>query len=45
MLTLLVLSQQGRLNIGWTWLIVLGTGMTFGLGYLFGRPAGKGAQP
>jgi hypothetical protein len=33
------------LNIGWTWLIVLGTGMTFGLGYLFGRPEVEHATP
>jgi Na+/proline symporter len=44
MLALLLLSERGTLNIGWTWLIVLGTGMTFGLGYLFGRPEVKDAQ-
>jgi SSS family solute:Na+ symporter len=44
MLALLVLSEGGTLKIGWTWLIVFGTGMTFGLGYLFGRPQAEDAQ-
>jgi len=33
MAALLVLSQQKIVPIGWTWLIAIGTGMTFVLGY------------
>ncbi len=32
---LLILSHQGYINLAWSWLIVLGTAMTFALGYLF----------
>jgi hypothetical protein len=28
--------QQGTLKLGWSWLIVIGTGITFILGYLLG---------
>lgn len=34
---LLVLIQQGKLHLGWTWLIVIGTALTMGLSYVFGR--------
>jgi len=30
------LIQYGKLNLGWTWLIVIGTAITFGLAYLWG---------
>jgi hypothetical protein len=36
-----------KLKIGWTWLIVIGTAITFGLGYLLslsGREAGSDAR-
>jgi Na+/proline symporter len=36
---LLVLIQYGRLHLGWTWLIVIGTAITMSLSYLFGRAA------
>jgi Na+/proline symporter len=35
MTTLLILSHYGIIKLAWSWLIVLGTAMTFGLGYLF----------
>jgi SSS family transporter len=33
---LLVLIQYGRLHLGWTWLIVIGTAITMTLSYVFG---------
>jgi SSS family solute:Na+ symporter len=33
---LLVLIQYGRLRLGWTWLIVIGTAITMTLSYAFG---------
>jgi len=33
---LLVLIKQEKINFAWTWLIVIGTGITFFLGYLLG---------
>ncbi|MBA7620241.1 Sodium/glucose cotransporter [subsurface metagenome] len=33
---LLLLIQKGTLELGWSWLIVIGTGITFILGYLLG---------
>ena len=38
---LLVLIQQERLDLGWTWLIVIGTVLTMTLSYLFGLAARK----
>jgi hypothetical protein len=32
---LLLLIKTGHLHLGWTWLIVLGTGTTMLLGYIF----------
>jgi Na+/proline symporter len=32
-LVLLVLSERGLLPLGWSWLVILGTFVTFGLGY------------
>jgi SSS family transporter len=41
MTVLLLLSRRGYISLAWSWLIVLGTGITFILGYFFGRaPAG-----
>jgi solute:Na+ symporter, SSS family len=37
MLALLILSEKGILPLGWTWLLLLGTLMTFGIGWLFGK--------
>jgi SSS family solute:Na+ symporter len=36
---LLVRIQQGRLDLGWTWLIVIGTALTMILSYVFGLAA------
>jgi solute:Na+ symporter, SSS family len=36
MLTLLILSETGRLALGWTWLVILGTLLTFALGWVLG---------
>jgi uncharacterized membrane protein YfcA len=33
---LLILIKQEKLNLAWSWLIVIGTGITFILGYLLG---------
>ncbi len=42
---LLLLIQKGTLELGWSWLIVIGTGITFVLGYLLGfRPASGGSN-
>ncbi|HOW27830.1 MAG TPA: sodium/solute symporter [Elusimicrobiota bacterium] len=35
-LLLLVLSETKVIPLGWSWLVILGTGMTFGFGWLFG---------
>jgi len=35
-LVLLLMIYKGKLNLGWTWLIVIGTAITFGLAYLWG---------
>ena len=37
MLALLILSEKNIIPLGWTWLLLLGTLMTFGLGWLFGQ--------
>jgi len=34
---LLVLSERGTIPLGWSWLVALGTVVTFVLGWLFGR--------
>ena len=39
MAALLALSEKGVVDIGWSWLIVFGTALTFLVGYLLGRPA------
>jgi SSS family transporter len=35
-LALMLLSYYGIIGLAWSWLIVIGTGITFGLGYLLG---------
>jgi len=42
MATLLVLSEMKVLPIGWSWLILFGTCLTFGLGYILGPALEKG---
>jgi len=39
MLTLLILSETGILPLGWTWLVLLGTFLTFATGWMFGKNA------
>ena len=41
---LLLLIQKGTLELGWSWLIVIGTGITFVLGYLLGLETENRAQ-
>jgi len=42
---MLYLSEHGRLNVGWSWMIVIGTVLTFSLGWLLGplfdKPSGR----
>jgi len=35
-LALMLLSHFGKINLAWSWLIVVGTGISLGLGYLLG---------
>jgi SSS family solute:Na+ symporter len=37
MAIVLILSECGVITLAWSWLIVIGTGITFALGYLLGR--------
>jgi hypothetical protein len=37
MTALLLLSHNGYINLAWSWLIVIGTGLTFALGWLFSK--------
>ena len=39
MLALLILSEKNIIPLGWTWLLLLGTLMTFGIGWIFGKKA------
>jgi SSS family solute:Na+ symporter len=43
MLVLLLLSEKNIIPLGWTWLLLLGTFLTFTTGYLFGKKAGSAA--
>ena len=36
-LVLLLMIQKGKLNLGWSWLIVIGTAITFVMSYLLGH--------
>ncbi len=44
MLVLLILSEKGILPLGWTWLLLLGTFLTFTAGWLFGTKAASAAE-
>lgn len=37
MLALLILSEKGIIPLGWTWLLLLGTFLTFTTGWIFGK--------
>jgi solute:Na+ symporter, SSS family len=37
MLGLLILSEKNLLPLGWTWLLLIGTFLTFGAGYIWGE--------
>jgi len=39
MLVLLILSEKNILPLGWTWLLLFGTLLTFSTGWIFGRKA------
>jgi len=43
MLVLLILSEKQILPLGWTWLLLIGTFLTFGTGWLFGKKEGSAA--
>ena len=43
MLVLLILSEKKIFPLGWTWLLLLGTFLTFATGWLFGKAPGPGA--
>jgi SSS family solute:Na+ symporter len=44
MLALLILSEKQLVPLGWTWLLLMGTFLTFAAGWLFGtKPGGAGA--
>jgi hypothetical protein len=40
MLALLILSEKNIVPLGWTWLLLIGTFLTFSTGWLFGEKAG-----
>jgi Na+/proline symporter len=45
-LILLVLSERGTIGLGWSWLVALGTGVTYGLGWaLSSAPKSSAASP
>jgi SSS family solute:Na+ symporter len=37
-LALLIASEKGSIGLGWSWLVALGSAVTFGLGWLLGKP-------
>jgi SSS family transporter len=41
MLALLILSEKGILPLGWTWLLLIGTFVTFATGWIFGQKPGS----
>ncbi len=45
MLVLLILSEKNILPLGWTWLLLIGTFLTFGAGYIFGEKPSSPAGP
>jgi solute:Na+ symporter, SSS family len=44
MLVLLILSEKKIVPLGWTWLLVIGTFLTFGIGWLFGEKGESAAR-
>jgi len=40
MLVLLILSEKKIIPLGWTYLLVMGTGLTFSMGWIFGEKEG-----
>jgi Na+/proline symporter len=38
---LMLLSERGTISLGWSWLVAIGTGLTFGLGWALGRPRAR----
>jgi hypothetical protein len=43
MLVLLILSEKNIFPLGWTWLLLIGTFLTFAAGWIFGKKAeGRG---
>jgi hypothetical protein len=54
MLILLILSEKNIFPLGWTWLLLIGTFLTFATGWMFGKkgesfsdppPGGKSTPP
>ena len=44
MLVLLILSEKGIFPLGWTWLLLIGTFLTFATGWIFGKKAASPAD-
>jgi len=38
---LMILSKHGDIQLAWSWLIVVGTATTMGIGYVLGSPSGR----
>jgi hypothetical protein len=44
LLVLLILSEKGILPLAWTWLLLIGTFLTFAAGWLFGKKAASAVE-
>jgi len=44
MLVLLILSEKQIIPLGWTWLLLIGTSLTFATGWIFGKKAESAAD-
>jgi len=44
MLVLLILSEKNIFPLGWTWLLLIGTFLTFAAGWIFGKKAEGGGE-
>jgi hypothetical protein len=44
MLVLLILSEKQIFPLGWTWLLLIGTFLTFATGWIFGKKAASPAD-
>jgi SSS family solute:Na+ symporter len=44
MLVLLILSEKHIFPLGWTWLLLIGTFLTFATGWIFGKKAERAAE-